>query len=118
MQREALAAFQARTPTKGPSRKDRDVAKLLKDQISGFTGKDRRSMTLNTFLEAFKTYATFQRYSNSVKPIALGPLLCKDALQWYNSLDKEQLDWETFRVAFIARFSDPLAKRNARNKLH
>lgn len=100
-----------------PSEQEREVAKLLRNSMGKFTGRDRRPHILNSFLRHFEKYVDYMKLQGREKGVAFSAMLSDDAAIWYQSLNRGY-DWDDLKPEFLRRFRDPQAEKNARIKLH
>ncbi len=114
---QEFANLRATVVTDKPTDQEKTVAKLVKDNMRNFTGRDRRPHVLRTFVDNFEKYADLMRLQGSQRGIAISALFEDDAAIWYQSLNQTYA-WSEFKDQFIRRFRDPQAEDNARAKLH
>jgi DNA-binding protein H-NS len=111
---DAVASAESRPR---PNEMEREVAKLLRNSMGKFTGRDRRPHVLITFLRHFEKYCTYMKLLGREKGVAFSAMLTDDAAIWYQSLNRGY-DWADLKQEFLRRFRDPQAEQNARVKLH
>ena len=115
------AAFAATTAAEDsarrPSESDRAVAKLIRDKLRPFTGRNRTPHHVRNFLSQFEQYADYARLDSSARVAAVGALLTDEAAAWFQSLAGSVPNFTEFRRLFLHRWGDPLEEENARRRL-
>lgn len=105
------------TASRQPTESDRAVAKLIRDKLRPFTGRNRTPHNIRNFLAQFSLYADYAKLDQAARVVAVGALLADEAAAWYQSLAGRISSFVEFRRLFLHRWGDPLEEENARRKL-
>lgn len=93
------------TASRQPTESDRAVAKLIRDKLRPFTGRNRTPHNIRNFLAQFSLYADYAKLDQAARVVAVGALLADEAAAWYQSLAGRISSFVEFRRLFLHRCS-------------
>ncbi|KAG5457615.1 MAG: hypothetical protein BJ554DRAFT_2326 [Olpidium bornovanus] len=96
-----------------PSDLDRTVAKLIRDKLKPFTGRDRLPHHVRNFLAQFRQYSSYMRLDIAAQLVAMSALFADNAAAWFQSLPPIAT-YAEFKQIFMHRWGDSLEEENVR----